>query len=321
MSAERKVIIDQDMAAKVVRDCAAGGQLNPAWRQMIDMFSKLAEKGPATHVAFFAAAVLAKAVDHRVDPRALRPSKENPRSYNARQLCQKVLAPLAVELEFSLGVSGSDPLANQPYFRMLRLGDGTPIHSSGRPTFDYMLTLVEQLEVMTDERPAREALRAFIAVRRHYKDGVLARAGKKSNEGAGAPEAHLFISYCKADGNDIAQALAAELEARTRRCWIAPRDQEPGLPYGGQITRAIREGRALVLLLTPGANDSRTVLQEVETAHKAGKRIVPVVVRGTQPSDDLNIYVAAIHQIDWGDAIRTAAAICKAFAPSGAVDA
>jgi hypothetical protein len=46
-------------------------------------------------------------------------------------LCHSVLVPLSAELGFSLGVTGREPLNNQPYFRMTRLDDGTPVHAGG----------------------------------------------------------------------------------------------------------------------------------------------------------------------------------------------
>jgi hypothetical protein len=52
--------------------------------------------------------------------------------------------------------------------------------------------------------------------------------------------AHWFISHATKDGSAEAMALAQALEARSERCWIAPRDVEPGVSYPGQISRAVR---------------------------------------------------------------------------------
>jgi hypothetical protein len=68
-----------------------------------------------------------------------------------------------------------------------------------------------------------------------------------------------------------------------------------------------------VLLLTPEANDSSAVLQEVESAHTERKRIHPVIVRGTQPSDELLFYVRALHRIPWTEARTVAAAVARVF--------
>jgi hypothetical protein len=42
----------------------------------------------------------------------------------------------------------------------------------------------------------------------------------------------VFISYSSHD-KPIADAVCAGLEAAKIRCWIAPRDMLPGVPYGG----------------------------------------------------------------------------------------
>ena len=85
--------------------------------------------------------------------------------------------PLAAELGINLGVTGREPLNNQPYFRMERLDDGTAVHAGGRAAFDYMLTLVQELQEFRSEERALDALRAFIGVRMGYQPRYFAREG------------------------------------------------------------------------------------------------------------------------------------------------
>jgi hypothetical protein len=124
----------------------------------------------------------------------------------------------------------------------------------------------------------------------------------------------IFISYANADGGDAAGQLADVLESASRPCWIAPRDVLPGVPYPGQIVRAIRESRGLVLLLTPGANQSQAVLQEVELAHNEHKIIVALMVRSTEPCDDLRFFLSVRHRLVWTEARAAAAALGAVFA-------
>jgi hypothetical protein len=72
----------------------------------------------------------------------------------------------------------------------------------------------------------------------------------------------IFISYSTKDGSREANELVVGLEAAGWRCWVAPRDMQPAVDHPGQIVGAIRQCRALVLLLTPGANESRDVLRK-----------------------------------------------------------
>lgn len=142
-----------------------------AWIGKVRELSRLCEEGVSkTHLAFLATAMLAKACDRRADLFAIKPqhAKNAEGAFSARVLCHSVLVPLSAELGFSLGVTGREPLNNQPYFRMTRLDDGTPVHPGGRAAFEYMLDLVRELE-QGDEENAADALAAFVAVRREFQ--------------------------------------------------------------------------------------------------------------------------------------------------------
>ena len=71
--------------------------------------------------------MIAKAMRLDVDLFAIKPlhAHDNPNAFSARSLCHAVLVPLAADLAISIGVTGREPLNNQPYFRMTRLGDNT----------------------------------------------------------------------------------------------------------------------------------------------------------------------------------------------------
>jgi hypothetical protein len=111
-----------------------------------------------------------------------------------------------------------------------------------------------------------------------------------------------FISHSTKDAGEKAVALARSLEDAGKKCWIAPRDVKAGVPYPGQIVAAIENASLVVVLVTPGANDSGDMLQEVQIAHTARKVIVPIVVDRTTPSPDLRYYVGVRHQIAWSSA-------------------
>lgn len=152
-------------------EASTDGPIDAGWSAKVEELSRLCEaEGSSTHIAFLVTSILAKAVDGDVDLYAIKPThaKGNPNAYSARSLCHNVIVPLAAELGVNLGVTGREPLNNQPYFRMTRLGDGTPVHSRAQPAFDYMLALIEELTDHTSAH-ARRALCAFISVRRRYQ--------------------------------------------------------------------------------------------------------------------------------------------------------
>lgn len=107
----------------------------------------------------------------------------------------------------------------------------------------------------------------------------------------------VFISYGSPD-KQTADATCAWLEAKGIRCWIAPRDVRPGMPYGGELTNALRESRILVLILSSHANYSSHVAREVEQAAHFGVRILPLRVEEVKPSDDLQFFINSVHWLD-----------------------
>ncbi len=151
---------------------AKAGDVDKTWVEKIERLSQLCEDGASiTHIAFLGTVVLAKSMDRSADLFAIKPRHAggNPKAFSARILCENALVPCAAELGISLGVTGRQPLNNQPYFRMNRLGDDTPVHPGGRAAFEYMVSLVRELQALPDENSARAALRAFIDVRSRYQ--------------------------------------------------------------------------------------------------------------------------------------------------------
>ena len=143
-----------------------------AWAGRIQKLSELCEAGGAkTHIAFVGTALIAKAVCSEVDLKAIKPkhASGNRNAFSARSLCHSVLVPLAVELGIDIGATGREPLNNQPYFRMTSLDDGTPVHERARPAFEFMLTMIDDLQHLATTDEARVALVAFIAVRREHR--------------------------------------------------------------------------------------------------------------------------------------------------------
>ena len=167
--------IDKDNAKAMLRAQAAAitdTSVDPAWRGKVERLSQLCEEGVSkTHIAFLGTVLLAKSLHRSADLYAIKPKlvEDNANAFSARTLCHSVLVPLAAELGINLGVTGREPLNNQPYFRMSRLGDETPIHGGGRAAFDYMVGLVKELQAAPTEDAGVQGLRAFIAVRRAYQ--------------------------------------------------------------------------------------------------------------------------------------------------------
>jgi hypothetical protein len=107
----------------------------------------------------------------------------------------------------------------------------------------------------------------------------------------------VFISH-SSNNRPIANAVCAALEGIGIRCWIAPRDVLPGRSYSGEITRAIQQSRAFVLIFSEHSNNSEQVLREVQLAANSHLHIVQFRIDAVSPSDDLEYYLSGPHWLD-----------------------
>jgi hypothetical protein len=107
----------------------------------------------------------------------------------------------------------------------------------------------------------------------------------------------VFISYSSKD-KTIADAVCARLEARGIRCWIAPRDVQPGMPYGEEIIDAIHASRAMVLVFSANANASPHIPKEIERAVSHGVAIIPLRIEAVTPGKSLDYFISSVHWLD-----------------------
>ena len=107
----------------------------------------------------------------------------------------------------------------------------------------------------------------------------------------------VFISYSSKD-QLAANAVCHGLEARSIKCWMAPRDQMAGRPYGEQITEAIQNAKVMVLVFSDHVNASRAVHNEVDLAAGANVTIVPFRITGAVFNSELRFYLGRVHWLD-----------------------
>lgn len=208
--------IDKVRAAALIRDevsLAGKRPIDMEWEGKVERLSRRCAEGVSqTHIAFLGTSMLAKAMSRDADLFAIKPShSDSPGAYSARTLCHTVLVPLAAEYGINIRVTGREPLNNQPYFRMTRLGDDTPVHPGGRAAFDYMVELVRELQALHDEDAAREALRAFIIVRQRYQPRYLTDNGDVAISPERLVRAIRQFVETDSEGGRRAQAVVAGL--------------------------------------------------------------------------------------------------------------
>lgn len=101
----------------------------------------------------------------------------------------------------------------------------------------------------------------------------------------------VFISYSTKD-KAIADDVCSALENSGIKCWIAPRNIQPGTPYARAIINGIASAKIFLVVLTPDSNDSEHVINEVHTAFKEKKTIIPFFAEKVALNPELNYYLS-----------------------------
>ena len=119
-------------------------------------------------------------------------------------------------------------------------------------------------------------------------------AARKPNQPA---KLSAFISHAKADAKK-AQEIAASLEERGLKCWIAPRDVTAGRTYGDEIIRGIESAKAFVWCCRRAPTDSAFVAREVERAVSKQKPIFVIRLANIEPAPALELFISGAQWID-----------------------
>lgn len=107
----------------------------------------------------------------------------------------------------------------------------------------------------------------------------------------------IFISHASSD-KAVADAVCAALESAGIRCWIAPRDIQPGRAFAGEINRAIQNSEVMVLIFSEHSNNSEQVLREVQLAVNSHLHIIQFRIENVRLNDDLEYFLSTPHWLD-----------------------
>jgi hypothetical protein len=126
----------------------------------------------------------------------------------------------------------------------------------------------------------------------------------------------LFVSHV-AENRSSAMEIVDELERRGTRCWIAPRDIRPGMPFDDAIVEAIEASRAMLLIFSDLCNESEYIRREVTVAGESRKTIIPFRIEDAQPRKGLRVRLS---DLNWIDAFvsreRAIDELVKSFVPN-----
>ena len=109
----------------------------------------------------------------------------------------------------------------------------------------------------------------------------------------------VFVSYSRAD-RDAVVRLTEGLASKGKRAWVDLEDIPPSAEWMAEIRQAIEGADGYLVAISPDVARSKVCSEELEHARSAGKRIVPVLVRPTDP-DSVPQSLASLNWIDATD--------------------
>jgi hypothetical protein len=164
-----KINVKKRDALDILEEEAKRARLEPVdnnWVTKVQRLSSMCvDKGSRTHIAMLGTAMLAKATNPKVDVFAIKARADSDGAYSARGIGNEVLAAHAPRLGIDLGVTGREPLNNQPYFHEDSVRELEPFfHAHARPAYHLLLEILTELDTTTPAE-TRHALRAFLHAR------------------------------------------------------------------------------------------------------------------------------------------------------------
>ena len=127
------------------------------------------------------------------------------------------------------------------------------------------------------------------------------RPGKVAVQAAPSA-ATLFVSYSHKDRSRV-EPIVSVIEEMGRRVWMDRSDITGQTGWAGQIVRAIRECRAVVLMASPNSYNSDQVVRELYLAMNHRKTIVPIEIEPAEMPDELQYILAPFqhHRLSAGE--------------------
>ena len=147
--------IDKERAREILHADVAASQdefVSLHWASLVKNVVDACEGGSRTHIAALGTALLAKATNLHVDVFALKVKGGGKGAYSARSLAKEVLAADAPMLGLDLGVTGREPLNNQPYFRYDRIFPGMDVKATGKRGLVALCAVLEELGRVSTRR-------------------------------------------------------------------------------------------------------------------------------------------------------------------------
>jgi len=128
----------------------------------------------------------------------------------------------------------------------------------------------------------------------------------------------IMVSY-SSKNESIMGKIVEILEKSGFKCWYSKRDIKVGQSYGGEIMKALKSAKAMLLVLSKDFNNSPHTLNEVESAFSFGKLIIPFKMEPFEFNDDFEYFLRRVQSIngfpDLDEALKTLLVQLKELLP------
>jgi hypothetical protein len=171
-----------------------------------------------------------------------------------------------------------------------------PLGLRDLPSIDASFEANRQLAVWPAvERAAKEAMNRALVEKEAGPGRLNSTYGdmKKAMEGPTA----VFISYAHAD-NDAVTPVVKAVEANGRPVWIDKTGIQTGDGWAGEIVRAIKGAKGMLVMCSARAFESDHIKREVYIADRYKKPMAPVFLEAAQPPEDFEYFFAAVQWLE-----------------------
>ncbi len=115
---------------------------------------------------------------------------------------------------------------------------------------------------------------------------------------ASVEQADLFISYSRVDG-EFARRINTSLSQQQFTTWIDEVGMRGGSEWPAQLTEALKQCKAVVVIISPDSIKSVWVKRELEFADKEGKKVIPLKLKETSLPDWYTFRFGTVQWIDF----------------------
>ncbi len=103
----------------------------------------------------------------------------------------------------------------------------------------------------------------------------------------------VFVSYARANSAEVLPVIEAA-KAEGRKFWLDQQGIGAGDTWAGEIVRAIRSAKGVLVMCSKAAFESDHVKREIYLADRYHKKLVPIFVEDADPPEDFEYFFAGV---------------------------